>query len=52
MIKDNMPKDKKIKVLELGSRKGGLSRFVAEELVKINQLESLTAINAPIIQAK
>jgi len=42
-----MPKDKKIKVLELGSRRGGLSRYVAEELVKMNLLDSLTAINAP-----
>jgi hypothetical protein len=44
LVKDNMP-DRKLNVLELGSGRGGLSRFLAKNLMDINRLEKLTALN-------
>ena len=44
LIKDNMP-DKKVKILELGSGRGGLSRFVAKQLLKEDKLELFVAAN-------
>lgn len=35
----------KLKVLELGSGRGGLTRFVAQELKNIDRLESILALN-------
>ena len=34
LILDNIPTDRKIKALELGSGRGGLTRFIAKELIK------------------
>ena len=44
LIKDHMP-NKKVKVLELGSGRGGLSRFIAQQLLKEDKLEQLVAAN-------
>ena len=38
LIKQHMP-DKKVKVLELGSGRGGLSRLIAKELHQENKLD-------------
>ena len=38
LIKQHMP-DKKVKVLELGSGRGGLSRLIAKELHQDNKLD-------------
>jgi len=45
LIVENIPKDKKVKVLELGSGRGGLSRYICQELLKLNKLELLIAAN-------
>lgn len=37
--------DKEVKVLELGSGRGGLSRFVASSLLSDNKLDILFAAN-------
>jgi len=44
LIRDNMA-DKKIKVLELGSGRGGLSRFIAANLLADQKLELFVAAN-------
>lgn len=44
-ILDNAPKDRKLKVLEMGAGRGGLTRFVAKELLKLDKLEIIVAIN-------
>ena len=44
LIRDYMP-DKKIKVLELGSGRGGLSRLIASSLLAHEKLELLVAAN-------
>lgn len=45
LIKDNMPTDRKVKILELGSGRGGLSRHVAKNLIAEDKLEYLLAQN-------
>ena len=37
LVKDNMP-DRKLNVLELGSGRGGLSRFMAKNLLDMDKL--------------
>lgn len=44
LIRQHMP-DKQVKVLELGSGRGGLSRFVASSLLADNKLDILFAAN-------
>jgi len=44
-IVDNAPKDRKLKVLEMGAGRGGLTRFVAKELLKLDKLEIIVAAN-------
>lgn len=44
LVKDNMP-DRKLKVLELGSGRGGLTRFMAKSLMEMDKLEKITALN-------
>ena len=44
-VVDNMPKDRKVKVLELGSGRGGLTRFMAKSLNDMGKLEILVAAN-------
>ena len=36
-ILQHMPKDKKIKILELGAGRGGLSRYLTKELIKVDK---------------
>ena len=40
-----MPADRKLKVIELGSGRGGLSRYLVTELLKLDKLESFIATN-------
>ena len=44
LVKDNMP-NRKLNVLELGSGRGGLSRFLAKNLLDLDRLEKITALN-------
>lgn len=44
LVKDNMP-DRKLNILELGSGRGGLSRFMAKALLDMDRFEKLTALN-------
>lgn len=44
MIKDYMP-NKKISILELGSGRGGLSRYLTRELLKEDKIELFVATN-------
>lgn len=45
LILDNIPTDRKIKALELGSGRGGLTRFIAKELIKQDKLTLMVASN-------
>ena len=45
LIMDNIPSDRKIKALELGSGRGGLTRFIAKELLKQDKLKLLVGSN-------
>ena len=45
LITENMPADRKLKVIELGSGRGGLSRYLVTELLKLDKLESFIATN-------
>lgn len=45
LILANIPKDRKIKALELGSGRGGLTRFVAKELMKLDKLALMVGSN-------
>jgi len=45
LILEHIPRDKKVKVLELGSGRGGLSRYIGKELLKLDRLELLIATN-------
>lgn len=45
LITANMPADKKLRALELGSGRGGLTRFLAQELIKSDKLEVIVATN-------
>ena len=45
LILEHIPKDKQLKVLELGSGRGGLSRYIGQELLKLDRLELLIATN-------
>lgn len=49
LIKEYMP-SKKIKILELGSGRGGLSRYLARELIKEDKLELVVATNISDIE--
>lgn len=44
LIQDHMP-DRQVKVLELGSGRGGLSRFIAKNLLEADKLDILFAAN-------
>lgn len=45
-VREHMPKDgKKLRVLELGSGRGSLSRFLAMKLKEIGRLEVMVALN-------
>lgn len=44
LIKDYMP-DRKVRILELGSGRGGLARFISRELMKDDKLELFVASN-------
>jgi len=45
LIRDYMPAGKKVQILELGSGRGALSRYIAKELLKEDKLELLVAAN-------
>lgn len=45
LITDNMPLDRKLRAIELGSGRGGLSRYLVQELIKLDKLESYVATN-------
>lgn len=45
LILEHISKDKKVRVLELGSGRGGLSRFISQELLKVDRLELMIATN-------
>ena len=45
LISENMPQDKKVRCLELGSGRGGLIRFLAKELIKMDKLEMMIGTN-------
>lgn len=45
LIQEHMPTDRKVRALELGSGRGGLSRFIASNLIKDDKLEIYIAAN-------
>jgi len=45
LILDNIPNDRKIRALELGSGRGGLTRFIAQELIKLDKLALMVGSN-------
>ena len=42
---ENLPADRKVKALELGSGRGSLARYLAVELIKVDKLECYTSYN-------
>jgi hypothetical protein len=44
-IKENMPTDRKIRVIELGSGRGSFTRFLALKLMELDKLDYIIATN-------
>jgi SAM-dependent MidA family methyltransferase len=42
---ENAPKDRKLRILELGSGRGGMARTIAKSLLEKNMLELMYATN-------
>ena len=45
LIKENMPKDRKIRIIELGSGRGSSARYLAKRLLELDKLELMTCTN-------
>ena len=45
LILENIPEGRKIKALELGSGRGGLTRFITKELLKLDKLALMVGSN-------
>jgi len=45
LIKSNMPKNRKIRIIELGSGRGSSARYLAKKLLEMNKLEIMVCTN-------
>lgn len=51
-VLENMPKDRKIRGIELGSGRGNLSRYIALKLHQMGKLESWEGVNLAATENK